>query len=205
MISRRLFGAFALGALTMIGARAAEADAPEPAAVVQSLYDVLLDTMKQGKTLGFDGRYKKLEPAIHQAFDVATMCKIAVGPHWTSLATEKKNAMLVAFDKFLISTYAARFKDFSNQAFEVGATKQAPGDRKLVESKIVKSDGEPVELNYLFRKNADGWQVIDVYLAGAISQMTQMRSEFSEPLQKGGIDALIQQLGEKVKQMQEAA
>lgn len=205
MISRRLFGAVSLGAMAAFGVGTAEADAPEPAAVVQSLYDALLDTMKQGKTLGFDGRYKKLEPAIHQAFDVATMCKIAVGPYWTSLTTDKKNAVLVAFDKFLISTYAARFKDFSNQQFQVGATKAAPGDRKLVESKIVKSDGEPVELNYLFRKNADGWRVIDVYLAGAISQMTQMRSEFSEPLQKGGVDALIQQLGEKAKRMAEAA
>jgi phospholipid transport system substrate-binding protein len=69
----------------------------------------------------------------------------------------------------------------------------------------VKSDGEPVELNYLFRKNADGWQVIDVYLAGAISQLTQMRSEFSEPLQKGGVDALIQVLDQKVEQLKQAA
>lgn len=205
MISRRLFGAFSLGAIAAWGVGAAKADAPEPAAVVQTLYNVLLDTMKQGKTLGFDGRYQKLEPAIHQAFDVATMCKIAIGPYWTSLPTDKKNAVLVAFDKFLISTYAARFNDFGNQQFQVGATKPAPGDRKLVESKIVQSDGEPVELNYLFRKNADGWRVIDVYLAGAISQMTQMRSEFSEPLQKGGVDALIQQLGEKAKRMAEAA
>jgi phospholipid transport system substrate-binding protein len=80
-----------------------------------------------------------------------------------------------------------------------------PNDRVLVESQIIKSDGEPVELNYLFRKTADGWKVIDVYLAGAISQLTQMRSEFSEPLQKGGVDALIQQLDQKVKQLQEAA
>ena len=204
MISRRLFGAMALGAVAA-GAGTVRADAPEPAAVIQSLYDALLDAMKQGKAVGFDGRYKKLEPVIHQAFDVATMCKIAVGPFWTGLATDKKNAVLVAFDKFLVSTYASRFKDFSNQQFQVGATKPAPGDRKLVETKLIKSDGEPVELNYLLRKNAEGWQVIDVYLAGAISQMTQMRSEFSEPLQKGGVEALIQQLDEKVKQMQAAA
>lgn len=205
MISRRLFGVLALGAVTAAAAGPVRAETSEPGAVIQTLYDTLLDTMKRGKELGFDGRYKKIEPVIHKAFDVATMCKIAVGPTWTGLATDKKNAMLVAFDKFLVATYASRFKAFSNQQFAVGATKPAPGDRMLVESKIVKSDGDPVELNYLFRKNAEGWQVIDVYLAGAISQLTQMRSEFSEPLQKGGVDALIQQLDEKVKQMQAAA
>jgi ABC-type transporter MlaC component len=31
-----------------------------------------------------------------------------------------------------------------------------------------------------------------------------MRSEFSEPLHKGGVDALIQQLDDKIKQMQAA-
>jgi phospholipid transport system substrate-binding protein len=161
--------------------------------------------MKQGEQLGFEGRYKKLEPVIHKVFDVATMCKIALGGYWTTLSTDKKDAVLVAFDKYTVSTYASRFKAFKNQKFVVGQTRQVPNDRVLVESKLVKSDGEPIELNYLFRKTAEGWRVIDVYLAGAISQLTQMRSEFSEPLQKGGVDALIQQLDQKVKQLQETA
>jgi phospholipid transport system substrate-binding protein len=205
IISRRLFGALTLGALTAVGTGVAQADTAEPAAAVQSLYDALLDAMKQGEKLGFERRYQKLEPVIHKVFDIATMCKISVGGYWTEMPTDKKNAVLVAFDKYTVSTYASRFKSFSNQKFEVGATKQVPNDRVLVESKIVKADGDPVELNYLFRKNAEGWQIIDVYLAGAISQLTQMRSEFSEPLQKGGVDALIQQLDQKVKQMQDAA
>src|SRR5919202_1527350 len=96
-ISRRRFGALTLGAFAAVGSGVARAAATEPSAVVKALYDALLDSMKQGKTLGFDGRYKKLEPVIHQTFDVATMCKIAVGPYWTQLATDKKNAVLVAF------------------------------------------------------------------------------------------------------------
>jgi phospholipid transport system substrate-binding protein len=205
MITRRSFGAMALGAVSAIAAGNARADSAEPAAVVQSLYDALMETMKDGEKLGFDGRYQKLEPVIHKVFDVATMCKIAMGGYWTGLSTDKKNAVLVAFDKYTISTYASRFKADKGVKFEVGAAKPVPNDRVLVESKILKSDGEPVALNYLFRKNADGWQVIDVYLAGSISQLTQMRSEFSEPLQKSGVDGLIQQLDAKVKQMQSAA
>ncbi|MES1152964.1 MAG: ABC transporter substrate-binding protein, partial [Dongia sp.] len=91
------------------------------------------------------------------------------------------------------------------QKFEVGETKPAPGDRMLVDTRLIKSDGEPVELNYLMRKKDAGWQVIDIYLAGAISQMTQMRSDFSEPLHTGGVDALIQQLDQKSKELQAEA
>ena len=205
MISRRAFTAAAVSVACIGIPGIAVAGATEPAGVIQALYDTLLDTMKNGQTLGFEGRFQKLEPAIHQAFDVATMCKIAIGPAWTSMPTDKKNALLVSFDKYLVSTYAARFKKFSGQQFQVGAAKPAPGDRMLVESKLVKSDGEPVELNYLMRKNDAGWQVIDIYLAGAISQMTQMRSEFSEPLHKGGVDGLIQQLDQKSKALQAEA
>jgi phospholipid transport system substrate-binding protein len=206
MITRRAFGALAWGALTVAAAGTARAEEAEPAAAVQALYDVLLETMKDGEKLGFEGRYQKLEPVIHQVFDVATMCKIAMGGYWTTLTTDKKNAVLVAFDKYTVSTYASRFKADKGVKFQVGETKPVPNERKLVETRIVKPDGEPVEINYLFRKQADGgWQVIDVYLAGAISQLTQMRSEFSEPLQKGGVDALIQVLDKKVEQLKQAA
>jgi phospholipid transport system substrate-binding protein len=205
MISRRAFSVTAAAvALLGIGGAAA-ASATEPTGVIQSLYETLLDAMKNGPTLGFDGRYQKLEPAIHQAFDVATMCKIAIGPAWTSMPTDKKNALLVTFDKYLVTTYAARFRKFSGQQLKVGTAKPVPGDRMLVETTLVKSDGEPIELNYLMRKNDAGWQVIDIYLAGAISQMTQMRSEFSEPLHKGGVDALIDQLNGKIKELQAQA
>jgi len=206
MITRRRFSAMALSAVSVVAAGAARADVVQPTTVVQSLYDALLETMKDGEKLGFDGRYQKLEPVIHKVFDVATMCKIAMGGYWTSLSTDKKNAVLVAFDKYTVSTYASRFKADKGVKFQVGEAKQVPNDRVLVQSKIVKSDREPVEINYLFRKQADGsWQVIDVYLAGAISQLTQMRSEFSEPLQKGGVDALIQVLDQKVEQLKQAA
>jgi phospholipid transport system substrate-binding protein len=206
IITRRRFGAMALSAVSMMTAGMAHADAAEPAAIVQSLYDALLATMKEGGKLGFEGRYKQLEPVIHKVFDVTTMCKIAMGGYWTTLSTDKKNAVLVAFDKYTVSTYASRFKADKGIKFQVGATKEVPNERRMVETKIVKPDGEPVDINYLFRKQANGgWQVIDVYLAGAISQLTQMRSEFSEPLQKGGVDALIQVLDQKVEQLKQAA
>ena len=45
----------------------------DPKAIVQGFYDALEETMKQGTELGFDGRYKKLEPVIHETFDVPVM------------------------------------------------------------------------------------------------------------------------------------
>lgn len=171
----------------------------DPKAIVQSLYDTLEDTMKQGDQLGFEGRYKKLEPVIHQTFDVPVMAKIAVGAEWTNLSADERSRLLDAFDRYLITTYAARFKTYKGQRFEVGEVKTPAENRTLVETKLYKSNGDPVALNYLFRPDTNGtWKIIDIYLSGAISEMARMRSDFSATVTGGGADALIAALDKKI-------
>ena len=171
----------------------------DPKAIVQSFYDTLEDTMKQGAELGFDGRYKKLEPVIHQTFDVPVMAKIAVGAEWTNFTADEKTKMLDAFDRYLVTTYAARFKSYEGQKFEVGEVKTPAENRSLVETKLYKSNGDPVALNYLFRPGTDGsWRIIDIYLSGAISEMARMRSDFSATVTAGGASALVAALEQKI-------
>jgi len=47
---------------------------------VRSLYDTLLTTMKDGRTLGQSGRYSRLAPVVGRLFDVPLMARLAVGP-----------------------------------------------------------------------------------------------------------------------------
>lgn len=178
---------------------AAAQSSGDPKAIVQSFYDTLEDTMKQGSELGFDGRYKKLEPVIHQTFDVPVMAKIAVGAEWTNLNADEKSRLLDAFDRYLVTTYASRFKSYKGQKFEVGEVKSPAENRSLVETRLYKSNGDPVALNYLFRPDSAGsWKIIDIYLSGAISEMARMRSDFSSTVTGGGAEALITALDKKV-------
>lgn len=171
----------------------------EPKAKVQAFYDTLLETMQQGEQLGFDGRYKKLEPVIHDTFDVPTMAKIAIGAEWTKFTAEQKQKLLTVFDEYMVTTYAARFKSYKNQKFEVGEVKEPAKDRQLVETRLIRSNGEPIALNYLFRPSADGtWKIIDIYLSGAISEMARMRSDFSSTVVGGGADGITKALEGKI-------
>jgi phospholipid transport system substrate-binding protein len=171
----------------------------DPKAIVQSFYDTLEETMKQGPELGFDGRYKKLEPVIHETFDTPVMAKIAIGSEWTNFSADQKKQMLETFDQYMVTTYASRFKVYKGQKFEVGEVKQPADNRALVETKLIRSNGEPIALNYLFRPDANGnWKIIDVYLSGAISEMARMRSDFSATVTGGGADALIKALEKKI-------
>lgn len=171
----------------------------DPKAIVQGFYDALEETMKQGEELGFDGRFNKLEPVIHETFDVPVMAKIAIGSEWTNFSAEQKKLMLETFDQYMVTTYASRFKSYNGQKFEVGEVKEPADNRALVETRLIRANGDPIALNYLFRPDADGnWKIIDVYLSGAISEMARMRSDFSATVTKGGADALIAALDKKI-------
>jgi phospholipid transport system substrate-binding protein len=66
----------------------------------------------------------------------------------------------------------------------------------VVKSVLIPSSGDAVHLDYLLRKTAGQWRVIDVFYNGTISSLAARRSEYSATLsQKGapGLVALLQQ------------
>jgi phospholipid transport system substrate-binding protein len=178
----------------LAGRRAAAAADPGSApALIERLYAALLAVMKEAKKLSFDERYRRLAPTIEEAFDLGLMARIAVGPGWAGIAADQQQRLSAAFARYTISNYANRFDDYGGERFEV-SPKAAPNPNGvIVESRLVKSNGETVNLNYLLRRGAAGsWKVIDVYLSGTISELATRRSEFSTVLQRTGADALVQ-------------
>ena len=98
--------------LIMIPSRAESAPPPPSATdVVKNFYAQLTDTMKQGETLGFAGRYKKLEPAMRQAFNLPLMARFAVGLVWSSATPAElaalNDAEVIAWAQGTCSTNAA--------------------------------------------------------------------------------------------------
>ena len=105
---------------------------------------LLEDTMKQGEQLGFEGRYKKLEPVIHQTFDVPVMAKIAIGSEWTGFTADEKTRMLEAFAATWSRPTRRDSRSYKGQKFEVGEVKEPKENRMLVETKLIRSNGEPI-------------------------------------------------------------
>ena len=164
---------------------------------VRNLYAALLDTMKAGPRLGQSGRYARLEPVIRDTFDIAWMARLTVGAAWSALSDAQQRRMTEAFGRYIATVYADRFASFSGEQLVVEG-EQTTGAGLMVRSRIVKSDGEPVSIDYLMRQGAGGaWQVADVYLDGTISELATHRSEFAAILREGGIDGLIGALDRK--------
>jgi len=163
---------------------------------VQGLYDALLSTMKNGRTLGQSGRFAQLEPVIRKTFDVPAMARLSVGPSWSTLTEAQRQQVTESFGRYISAIYADRFDSYSGQNLQV-TDEQPAAAGVMVRTQIVKANGELVKVDYLMRRNGDAWLISDIYLDGAISEVATRRSEFAAILKGQGIDGLIAALDRK--------
>jgi phospholipid transport system substrate-binding protein len=191
---------FVVGSLLFLGP-AVGATTPGPSDVVRRFYGQLLDTMQHASTLGAKGRYQKLEPIVLASFDVPFMARLSIGPSWSRLSVEQKQRAEQAYGRYIAAVYATRFDEYSGQRFEILGEQQIKHGT-LVKTEIIKANGEPVSINYVLHDNDTAWQIRDVYLSGAISELATRRSEFSAILRSSGIDALIASLNKKADDLQ---
>jgi phospholipid transport system substrate-binding protein len=170
--------------------------APTSGDTVQGLYDALLGTMRNGRTLGQSGRFTQLEPVIRRTFDIPAMARLSVGPSWASLSEAQRQQMTESFGRYISAIYADRFDSYAGQKLQVTGEQPNPAG-VMVRSQIVKANGEPVKVDYMMRRNGEGWLISDIYLDGAISEVATRRSEFAALLKTDGVDGLIAALNRK--------
>ena len=187
----------ALSLAVGIFAESAAALAVNPQDNVRGFYDTLLTTMRNGPTLGQSGRYARLAPVVDRVFDVPSMTRLAVGPTWATLPPAQQQQLIDAFRHYVAATYVDRFDSYSGQQLQVTGERPYNAD-VIVQTKIVKSDGDTTTLDYLMHQNQGSWQISDVFLDGTISQLAIQRSEFHSILRREGVDGLVMALNRKV-------
>jgi phospholipid transport system substrate-binding protein len=152
--------------------------------------------MKHGRTLGQSGPFAQLALVIRRSFDTASMARLSVGPTWTGLSEAQRQEVSESIGRYMSAIYADRFDSYEGQKLEV-IGEQPVASGVMVNSRIIKANGEPVKVDYMMRRNGEGWQISDVYLDSAISEVATRRSEFAAILKDDGIDGLIAALNRK--------
>src|SRR5215475_1945477 len=72
---------------------------------VQSLYNALLATMKNGRTLGQSGRFTQLEPVVRRTFDVPLMTRLSVGGAWAGMSEGRREQLTDSFGRYISAIY----------------------------------------------------------------------------------------------------
>lgn len=192
-----------LGAALLLGfAVPAVAEAASPRVVVEKFNGTLLGTMREAGKLGFDGRVQRLTPAVEEAFDTPSMARLAVGPRWSNLNEDQRKQVIEAFTRYIIATYANRFDGYSNEKFVVKNDTRSSDGAVLVESQMLRTDGDPIAFNYVLRQSDEHWRIGDI-LFGAVSELANRRAEFSAVMRRDGVDGLIAELNRKAKDLEQ--
>jgi phospholipid transport system substrate-binding protein len=180
-------------------AQSATGKADDPAvSQIQDFYDALVASMKAGGTA--KSRYDKLKPAVEKAFDLQAMTAAAVGPSFAAMSDADKKALVDAFTRMTVANYAKNFDSYNGEKFTVDPAAVARGTDKFVKSSM-NTGKETIAFNYRMHQVGGDWKILDVYLAGNISQMAQKRSDFAALLASGGPQGLAKRINALSDQM----
>jgi phospholipid transport system substrate-binding protein len=197
ILKRKLFAVLALILLNLANAYAAAEDAEAARQVVETFQAKLLETMKKGKELGYQGRYDMISQPVIDSHDVKKISRIVVGKAWKTADDEQKKKWTDVFTQLSIASYAHNFKDFSGESFRFESAEETRRGRIIIHTTFLIPDDKNVKFDYLMSKKGDHWMIINI-IANGVSDLALKRSEYSSILQKNGFDTLIAQISDKI-------
>lgn len=171
--------------------------APSPSSAVVSRFQAsLLETMREAKALGIEGRYRKLRPVIGDIFHLPLMAATATAPYWRPAPAAQRRALLDAFIRMSASSVATLFDDYNNETFEIVRERDPRGPAVLVDTKINRPGKDDVEITYVTAQIGGRWWIIDIIVGGGISELKVRRDEYLSVLKEEGLPGLTRVLSD---------
>lgn len=193
-IQRYFYSVMLLLAAAAGNSLAADAEA---AKTVEQFHGTLLEIMRNGESLGFQGRYDTLKPVIQDNFDTQLIARVIMGRYWGSLSEEQKQEFIDVFNELSIATYASRFNSYDSESFEYLGTESLNKQRVLIQTRMTKPNGEDVKFDYLMHQRDGKWYIMSVVAQG-VNDLSLKRAEYSSIMDEKGFDGLIAELHNKI-------
>ncbi|VFR51010.1 Uncharacterized ABC transporter, auxiliary component YrbC [plant metagenome] len=197
-----LTGLLALGvAATPARAQAVNQQAA-PNEFVQQVADQLLDVLKKDTTLR-SGNLARINQVVDQQLlpyvNFERTTRLAAGRNWRQATPEQQAALSQAFRGTLIRTYSgALTKVDQGTAVRLLPFRGDPNaDDVVVRSQIIpQANAQPVGVDYRLEKTPKGWLIYDLNVEG-IWLIENYRNQFSQEINRSGIDGLIKALNSR--------
>ncbi|MBL8416365.1 MAG: ABC transporter substrate-binding protein [Propionivibrio sp.] len=175
-----------------------------PDALIKKVTEDVLTIVRQDKDIQ-NGNTKKaidlVEAKVLPHFDFQHMTALAMGKDWNKATPEQKKRLSEEFKTLLVRTYSNALTGYRDQMVRYKPSKMQYGDTEvLVRTEILKPGNKPIALDYALEKEADGWKIFDVIVAG-VSLVTNYRDTFNQEVRANGIDGLVKMLVTKNNQM----
>jgi phospholipid transport system substrate-binding protein len=199
-MGKKLLNLVFLTCLCMAGTNtlyAAEQSKSTAGIIVDKFQEELIAVMKDGKKLGYSGRYDKLKDAVTNSHDLGKIARIVVGKEWEKLTETQQQQLVDVFSRLSIASYAHNFKDYSGESFTFDNEEETTRGGLVIHTHLTIPDDKPVKFDYMLKENGDSWRIINI-IANGVSDLALKRSEYTTILQREGFDALIAKINEKI-------
>lgn len=192
-----------LGVFLMCSSAFAQEDSPD--ALIKKVTEDVLTIVRQDKDIQ-NGNTKKaielVEVKVLPNFNFMRMTALAMGKDWNKASPEQKKQLSDEFKTLLVRTYSNALTGYKDQTVRYKPTKMQAGDTDVVvKTEVVQAGAKPIQLDYSMEKQAEGWKVYDVIVAG-VSLVTNYRDTFSQEVRANGVDGLIKMISAKNKQLE---
>ena len=141
-------------------------------------------------------KISRLEAMMDERSDFDTISKLVLAVHYRQFSDAQRKEFVSLLHRYLTTTYGQQIDNYGNETVSVtGGREEARGDY-TVQTRIKRSTGADLNVEYRLRKSGEAWLLIDVIGEG-ISLVSNLRSQFGEILNEGGPDKLLKVLREK--------
>lgn len=194
MILKAIFGLW----LVLLAQGAALADPVEDARKpVDRLNDTLIEVMKGGKQMGYEGRYKKIEPVVKDTFEFEAVSQLALGGHWKKLDKAQKTAFIAKLTELSIANYAAQFNSYGGESFKYDSSQESKNGRLLLRYNFTAPKEKPIKFEYYMDELNGQWQIINIVVDG-ISDLALKKAQYTSVIDREGFDSLLSKLSQKI-------
>lgn len=185
----------------MLFASTGLAQNPAPDALVKSITEDVLSTLRQNKDAGNTKRVADLvESKVLPHFDFVRMTQLALAVNWRRATPEQQKALTEEFRTLLVRTYSTALSSYRDQAVDFKPLRARPEDTEVTVRTEVKQRGaQPISIDYEMEKTSGGWKVFDVKVGG-VSLITTYKDDFASQIREAGVDGLIKTLAVKNRQ-----
>jgi phospholipid transport system substrate-binding protein len=173
--------------------------ASDPVGELNGIADRLIAALKQNKTNLHDNPqlvYSLADRIVVPHADISEMAKRVLPPQtWSSATSSQRSQFESQFATLLVHTYASALANYNDQTvhfFPIRGGYQGKTSVQ-VDSKIERSDGPSISVNYKMVLRGSEWKLYDMSVEG-ISMLESFRSQFSDLLSQGNMDELLKKL-----------
>ncbi len=179
-----------------------------PAPIVRSYYKEMLAIVSD-ENLSKEQLREELEGMAEEIFTFQVMSQMSLGRMWRDLDSDQKKEFVDLFTRLLENTYFQKIEKYLDQITKYSAEDlQVTNEiifssRKAEVQSTINYDGKAVPVHYRFVKLDAGWKVYDV-LVEEVSLVQNYRSQFNDALQKKSVSVFMQDLRDKVQELESA-